>query len=68
MSIKVFELLAMINSLFIAPSRMDRGSELETWSGVEQLRRGDAAPNLLTLAGIFALQSGRGSFSMRILI
>jgi len=47
---------------------MDRGSELGTWPGVEQLRRGDVAPNLLTLAGIFAPQSGRGSFSMRILI
>jgi hypothetical protein len=68
MSIKVFELLAMINSLFIASSTMDRGSGLETWPGVEQLRRGDVAPNLLTLAGIFAPQSGRGSVSMRILI
>jgi len=47
----------MIDSLPIALSRMDRGSGMETWSGVEQSRRGDVAPNLLTLAGILALQS-----------
>jgi hypothetical protein len=30
MSVEFSELLAMINSLFIAPSTMDRGSGLET--------------------------------------
>jgi len=36
---------------------LGRGSGTETQPRVKQSRRGDVAPNLLTLAGILALQS-----------
>jgi hypothetical protein len=52
MSIEFSELLTMINSLFIAPSTMDRSSGLETRPGIESQKWGDVILNLPTLAGI----------------
>jgi len=47
MSIKVFERLAMINSLRITPSPVwDRGNGPETQPGIEPSRRGNVIPNL----------------------
>jgi len=51
MSIEFSELLTMINSLFIAPSTMDRSSGLETRPGIEYQEQGDVILNLPTLAG-----------------
>jgi hypothetical protein len=50
-SVEFSKLLTMINSLFIAPSTMDRSSELETRPGIEYQEQGDVIPNLSTLAG-----------------
>jgi hypothetical protein len=47
-SIKFSEPLAMVNSLFITPSPMDRGSGLETRPGIEYRKQGNVAPNLPT--------------------
>jgi hypothetical protein len=59
MSIKIFERLAMINSLCITPSPdWDRGNGLETQPGIELSGRGDVVPNLPALAGTLALQGG----------
>jgi hypothetical protein len=59
MSIKIFELVAMINGLLITPSPdWDRGNGLETRPGVEPSGRGDVAPNLPALAGTPAIQGG----------
>jgi len=41
MSVKLFKLLVMINSLSIALSTMDRGSGPETRPGIEPPRGGD---------------------------
>jgi len=55
MSVEFSELLAMINSLSIAPSpKRDRGSGLGTWPGIES--KGTVISNLPTLTGILALQ------------
>jgi hypothetical protein len=59
MSIKIFERLAMINSLCITPSpAWDRGNGPETWPGIESPKRGDVIPNLPALARTLALQGG----------
>jgi len=58
MSVKLFELLAMISSLSIAPSPMDRGNGPETRPGIEPSGRGDVILNLPTQAGILTLQGG----------
>jgi hypothetical protein len=51
-------LLAMISSLSIALSTMDRGSGLETRPRAEPLKWGDIIPNLPVIAGTLALQGG----------
>jgi hypothetical protein len=52
MSVKLFELLAMISSLSIAPNHvLGRGSGTETWPGIESSERGDVIQNLLAFAG-----------------
>jgi len=48
-------LLAMISSLSIAPSAMDRGNGLETRPRAEPLKWGDIIPNLPVIAGTLAL-------------
>jgi len=58
MSIKYFEPLAMINSLLITPSPMDRGNGPETRPGIEPSGRGDVIPNLPTQTGTLTLQGG----------
>jgi hypothetical protein len=55
MYVKFSESLAMINSLPIAPSTMDRGDGLETRPGIEYRKQGNVAPNLPALAGTIAL-------------
>ena len=58
MGIKLFEPITMINSLSIAPSPMDRGSEPETRPEIEYQKQEDVILNLPTQAGILALQGG----------
>jgi hypothetical protein len=59
MSVKLFEPMAMINSLSIAPSPVwGRGNGPETRPGIKSRKQGDVIPNLPTLAGILALQGG----------
>ena len=56
MSVKYFELVAMINSLLITSSpAWGRGNGLETQPGVEPSGRGDVTPNLPALEGALAL-------------
>jgi hypothetical protein len=58
MSIKVFERLAMINSLCIAPSPVwDRGNGPETRPGIEP-PRGDVIPNLPASTRTLAIRGG----------
>jgi hypothetical protein len=57
MSIKIFERLAMINSLCITPSpERDRGNGPKTRPGIEP--KGDVIPNLPAIARTLALQGG----------
>jgi hypothetical protein len=58
MSIKLSEPMAMISSLSIAPSPMDRGNGPETRPGIKSRKQGDVIPNLPTQAGTPALQGG----------
>jgi hypothetical protein len=58
MSVKLSEPMAMISSLSIAPSPMDRGNGPETRPGVEPSGRGDVTPNLPALARTLTLQGG----------
>jgi hypothetical protein len=52
MSVKLFELLAMISSLSITPNHvLGRGNRLETQPGIESSERGDVIQNLTTFAG-----------------
>ncbi|MCS7367254.1 MAG: hypothetical protein NDF52_05190 [archaeon YNP-WB-062] len=61
MSIEFFEPLAMINSLFIAPSLdRDRSNGPETWLGIKSQKRGDVILNLSALTRALALQYGEG--------
>jgi hypothetical protein len=56
MSIKIFEPIAMINSLCITPSpERDRGNGPETRPGIKSPKRGDVIPNLPALARTLAL-------------
>jgi len=61
MSVKLFEPMAMISSLTIAPSPMDRGNGLETRPGIEPSGRGDVIPNLLALGKSPLFRAGRRS-------
>jgi len=58
MSVKLSEPMAMISSLPITPSTMDRGNGPETRPGVEPSGRGNVIPNLPALARTLALQGG----------
>jgi hypothetical protein len=59
MSIKIFERLAMINSLCITPSpERDRGNGPKTRPGIEPSERGNVVPNLPAIARTLALQGG----------
>jgi len=52
MSVKLFELLAMISSLSIAPNHvLGRGNGPETQPGIKPSKRGDVIQNLTTFAG-----------------
>jgi hypothetical protein len=59
MSVKVFEPLAMINSIFITPS--PKGVGVMGWRpspGLNPLRQGNVALNLLALEGTLAIHGG----------
>jgi len=58
MSVKLSEPMAMISSLPITPSTMDRCNGPETRPGIEPSGRGNVIPNLPTLVGTLALQGG----------
>jgi hypothetical protein len=62
MSVKLFELLAMISSLSITPNHvLGRGNRLETQPGIESSERGDVIQNLPALKGGGFLRVGRRS-------
>jgi hypothetical protein len=59
MSIKYFELVAMINSLLITSSpAWGRGNGLETQPGIKPSERGDVIPNLPAIARTLAIHGG----------
>jgi len=59
MSVKYFELVAMINSLLITPSpTWDRGNGLETQPGIKPSERGGVIPNLPAIARTPAMNGG----------
>jgi hypothetical protein len=56
MSIKIFEPIAMINSLCITPSpERDRGNGPETRPGIKSPKRGDVIPNLPAITGTLTI-------------
>jgi len=58
-SIKVFEPLAVINSLLITPSpSLDRGNLPETRLGIKSRKQGDVILNLPALARIHTIHGG----------
>jgi len=61
MSVKLSEPMAMINSLSIAPSTMDRGNGPETRPGIEPSGRGNVILNLLALGEPSHFRAGRRS-------